>query len=1563
MVKHILKPYLLVLFLLILPFIGICQQSATPIWVNDIGGPGDSKATGMASDPQNNIYVTGYFSGTVDFDPSPGVRNLTSVGGYDVYVAKYAPDGTLIWATSMGGDALDQVNYLTVDNNGNVTITGQYQSSTLTAGTTVLQSLGDEDAFIIHLDASGTVAWAKTFGSSGSDRGEEINADAQGNLIATAIFQGTVNVGATPVTAMGGGYNALIIKYDIGGNLLWDIRLGDVSGDTQVFGDGIDASGNIIVAGTFTGNVDFDPLGAHHIVNSASGPGFVAKYTPAGKLIWVNTVSGNFVNSQAVVGIDASDNIFITGAFSSSLTFGPALTLTSTGSQDTFLAKYLSNGTFQFAKDIGGSGANSFPYQIRNDKNNNVYISGYFSGTIDFNPATNASAPVSDHGQRDFYVAKYDASGNYQWAFGGGSAGCNNTFGIELAVDNNNDVILSGSFCQTVDFDPSACVANNVTAQNFLTDTYIVKYLQVSALPSTITTFSIPQQISPTIIDETNHTITVTVAAGTNVTALVPTIAVSNSGVLAPASGIAQNFTNPVIYNLTSGCVATPYTIKVILAAPPKPVTTCSGAPNIITGDVITPAPTGYAWQVLQSGVWVNAPGVINGKDYQTSALINNGNANIVFNLRRQVTAAGNTIYDSYYDVTVQSSIAISGNVTTAPAAISFCVTGDPGIITGSTATGGNGTYTYKWQSSADNVTFTDIAGATAKDYDPPVANTTIYYRRIVTSGTCVVPSTSNVITISVLPVVANDVITAPAVTAFCSNGNPANIVGSTPTGGDGTYIYQWQSSADNVTFSNIAGAVAKDYDPPLTSANIYFRRTVISGACTTPLISNVVSITLSSPATNNTISYTISCVQPSDLATITGSVPVSGSAFTYQWQNSTEGINFTNIAGETSKDYNPVALPATIYYRRMVITGACADPSNQIKITQLTPIANDAVTPPAITAFCLNGDPGIIVGSTPTGGDGNYTYKWQSSLNNVGFDDIPGANSKDFDPPVVTQDIYYRRMILSSNCITPSVSNTIHITILQNIANNTITVPTVIAFCSTGNPAVITGSTPSGGDGAYIYKWQSSVDNITFNDIPGAASKDFDPAVINATTYYRRIVSSAACGAPLTSNVISIIIATTPATPVFVTSPVTICTGNAATLTVASPQQGVTYDWYDSPAKTNHLFTGNPYITSALSANTTFYVQATNGSCSSPLAIAQVNITGSPAVPLVNTPVAVCTGSSATLNISNPQAGLIYNWYTTATGGNPVFTGINFMTLAIIANTIYYAEAVNNGGCVSVSRAAVNVTVNPLPQVTAQGTSICPGTTATLTASSTDQNAVINWYASSTGGNIIFTGSPFTTNALNANTTYYAEAVNTVSGCVSTSRSPAAIQMIQAIDAPVVTVSATTTSSVTFKWSAVNGATGYQVSIDNGQTFTDPSSGSAGLTHTVSGLQLLQSVTVVVRATGSSSCQLSTGSVAATGTAANPLGDQIFVPNAFTPNGDGKNDIVYVRGGTIKSLKFYVYDQWGELLYTSLNQQSGWDGTYKGTKEPVGVYVYYVEAIMNDGHQVNKKGTITLLK
>lgn len=289
----------------------------------------------------------------------------------------------------------------------------------------------------------------------------------------------------------------------------------------------------------------------------------------------------------------------------------------------------------------------------------------------------------------------------------------------------------------------------------------------------------------------------------------------------------------------------------------------------------------------------------------------------------------------------------------------------------------------------------------------------------------------------------------------------------------------------------------------------------------------------------------------------------------------------------------------------------------------------------------------------------------------------------------------------------------------------------------------------------------------------------------------------------------------------------------------------------------------------------------------------------------------------------------------------------------------IYYAEATNSTGCSSPARTAVNVTVIPLPtapQLAANNVTACPGATATLSATNNDPDITIKWYSDAAATTLLATGNTFITAALNADATYYVQASNST-GCTSAITS-ATVTITQPLAAPVVTVGATTGTSITFQWNAIGGAIEYQYSLDNGATFK-----SAGTTtsYTATGLQPNQSVTIIVRA--ASQCQPGVNSQAVTGKSGNPLGDGIFVPNAFTPNADGKNDILYVYGTNIKKTSLWVYNQWGELLFKSDTQGSGWDGTYKSTAQPVGVYVYYVEATMNDGQVITKKGTVTLLR
>lgn len=296
----------------------------------------------------------------------------------------------------------------------------------------------------------------------------------------------------------------------------------------------------------------------------------------------------------------------------------------------------------------------------------------------------------------------------------------------------------------------------------------------------------------------------------------------------------------------------------------------------------------------------------------------------------------------------------------------------------------------------------------------------------------------------------------------------------------------------------------------------------------------------------------------------------------------------------------------------------------------------------------------------------------------------------------------------------------------------------------------------------------------------------------------------------------------------------------------------------------------------------------------------------------------------------------------------------------------MYYLEATNSNGCSSPTRTAVSVVATPAPgkpTVTGNDNGVCPGKTATLTAASTTAGVNFRWYTVATGGTPIYTGVTFVTPALNANTTYYVEAFTT-GGCISAGqRTSVQVSIAQPLPAPVVVVDNTTATTITFRWSSVTGAQRYEVTLDNGVTFIPPSSGANGTTHTVTGLQPNQSATIQVRAIGASECETSALSTAITGKTSNPQGNNIFVPNLFSPNGDGINDIEYVYSTSIAQLEFRVYNQWGQLVFTSKDQRQGWDGTMSGQKQPVGVYVYILRATMQDGTVITKKGNITLMR
>lgn len=480
---------------------------------------------------------------------------------------------------------------------------------------------------------------------------------------------------------------------------------------------------------------------------------------------------------------------------------------------------------------------------------------------------------------------------------------------------------------------------------------------------------------------------------------------------------------------------------------------------------------------------------------------------------------------------------------------------------------------------------------------------------------------------------------------------------------------------------------------------------------------------------------------------------------------------------------------------------------------------------------------------------------------------------------------------------------------------------------------------TVTGSSAPYTYSWNTNPVQTT------ATATGLPPG-----TYTCTITDANGC---ITTQQVTITL-NNNATVAAAANPTAICPGTSTVLTATSLITGpVTYTW--TPGNlTGQTVTVSPTI------NTTYTVTATNALGCTASAQVTVNINAVPAAPIVNG-TAICSGTTATLIISSPQVGYTYNWYDAATAGTLLTTGTSYTTPVLTATSTYYVDAVSGPGCISATRTPVTVTVNPLPAgLPINGTTICSGTGTTLNVPNPQAGYTYSWYDAVTGGTLLASGTSYTLSNVIAITTVYVQATSS-QGCVGATRTPVTVDLYTQLATPIVTASNITANSVMFSWGAVTGVTSYEVSTNGGTSFQSPSSGATGTTHTISGLQPLQTVSIIVRVLGTPTCRNSQLSAIVTATT---LGTkEVFVPNVFTPNSDGRNDVLYVYGNFITSMQLRIFNQWGELIFVSTDKNIGWNGAYKNRIQPVGVYVYTLVAVLSDGTTVKKQGSINLIR
>jgi gliding motility-associated-like protein len=861
----------------------------------------------------------------------------------------------------------------------------------------------------------------------------------------------------------------------------------------------------------------------------------------------------------------------------------------------------------------------------------------------------------------------------------------------------------------------------------------------------------------------------------------------------------------------------------------------------------------------------------------------------------------------------------------------------------------------FKWYSDASLTTLL----FTGAEFKPLITASTTFYVTVQGANKCEnLASDVEVVAVNVNPTAtAADVNVNGGNAAICA-GTGVGLTATTNTVVNPVYTWYADAALTTVLFTGPTYTI-----PTLNATTTFYVTVKGANVCeNTSATARQVVVIVNPPAIAADINVTGAdanlCAGSNAVLTATSTTVVNA---IFTWYDDQALTNVVFI-GST---FNTLALTASkSYFVTVSGDNRCQNTASSAKVVSVivnpAAVAADITVAGAEDPFC-NGSAARLVASSTTILNPVYTWYSDANLTNVVF------VGPVFNTPALTTSTTYFVTVKDSNKCENAVGS-------ANVVNLEVN-PTAItadiivsgaddAFCA-GNSATLTASSTTVNDPIFVWYTDAALTNAVFTG-PVLTI----PSVSNSMTYYVTVRGSNKCeNAAGTARVVNVVVNPIPDVPIISSTGTNICSGDATLLSIQNVQPGVIYQWYDAATGGTLVNTGNQFTTPNLNVNTNYYVMAVSASgCGNPSGRVSVTIavTPKPIPPTVAASnVSTCNGNAVVLSISNPVSGVTYRWYSTATSGVLLGTGVDFVTPSVTTTTIYYAEAAT-ASCVSPTRTPVTVTPTAAPaaptSISGVGGPQCLGTATVLTVDNPDPSVTYRWYTLQSGGTLLFEGSPFNVPALAATTTFYVESVNRITGCVSPGRTAVTVTVLPKLDAPVVMVQSTTSSSVTFQWAPVTGAAGYEVSIDNGFSWISPTGGQTSTTYTYLGLKPDQKVSIRVRAIGQLSCQLSDVTTF-DGTAENPQGNNVFIPNTFTPNGDGKNDIFYVYGNTIAKLKLRVYNQWGQFIYESLTVQNGWDGTYRGELQPNGVYVYYVDLEFNDGTRVTKKGTITLLR
>lgn len=405
-------------------FIAKYNRVGNLVWAHSMGGEADDMARGITLDSSGNVYICGAFlSPEVDF----GGQVIKKQADLEIFVAKFNPEGNLIWARSGGSGPGGTANDVAVDLEGNVFVTGYFLGQGIFEDLT-LENSGYVDIFVARYDPDGGLVWVRQIGGRSDDVASSIVADEQGSVYIAGAFSEQMRVSRGIRLESEGLFDAFIMKLDSEGRTAWAVEEGGYMNDVA-YDLAIDPAGNLILTGGYAGSESFASefrlhagyrkprrryrrayFGRKRLTSNGGSDIFIAKYNPAGRLVWVQSVGGNKQGAPEAgysIAVDARGHSHITGTFAGRVMFGNN-TLVSRGVGDVYVMELDRDGRVLWVRQAGTQyGAPNVGYGIAVDRGGSSYVTGYFGGNANFGNEMLKSTRATD---TDIFVAKITAA-------------------------------------------------------------------------------------------------------------------------------------------------------------------------------------------------------------------------------------------------------------------------------------------------------------------------------------------------------------------------------------------------------------------------------------------------------------------------------------------------------------------------------------------------------------------------------------------------------------------------------------------------------------------------------------------------------------------------------------------------------------------------------------------------------------------------------------------------------------------------------------------------------------------------------------------------------------------------------------------------------------------------------------------------------------------------------------------------------------------------------------------------------------------------------------------------